>query len=73
MTIKIGIFDWYKQKKRKKAAIKAVKNAHRPRIDIDMEQLRLMKLAGLSNREIARRLHCSEGTVRNRLNEHKEK
>lgn len=46
-----------------------LERAHRPKMDIDLRMIEAMKADKLSNREIARRLHCSEGTVRNRLKE----
>ena len=46
-----------------------LERAHRPKIDIDLHLIEAMKADKLSNREIARQLHCSEGTVRNRLKE----
>lgn len=39
----------------------------RTKLDIDIELVRMMKLHGLSTREIAKRLHCSESTIRRRI------
>lgn len=39
----------------------------RPPKQINLEQIQLMKQQGKSNREIARILGCSEGTIRRRL------
>lgn len=39
----------------------------RPSLQLDREYLQKLKEEGFSNREIAQRLHCSEGTVRNRI------
>ena len=39
----------------------------RPRKQLDREQIQLFKQQGKSNREIAKLMGCSEGTIRNRL------
>jgi DNA-binding CsgD family transcriptional regulator len=39
----------------------------RPAKKIDLEQIQMMKQQGKSNREVARILGCSEGTIRSRL------
>ncbi len=39
----------------------------RPSLQLDREYLQQLKEEGFSNREIARNLNCSEGTVRNRI------
>lgn len=49
------------------------KRMHRQRLELDMSLIESMHERGISNRNIARMLGCSEGTVRNRLRELKQK
>ena len=41
----------------------------KPKLNLDLNLIRQLKSEGVSNREIARRLGVSEGTIRNRLKE----
>lgn len=48
---------------------KPKKKAVKPKLGLELDQILKMKEEGISNREIARRLEVSEGTIRNRLKE----
>lgn len=39
----------------------------RPRLELDLERLQELKIAGKSNRELAHIFGCSEATIRNRI------
>lgn len=63
MKLKIGSFhlDFWQEKKQKKAPV------GRPRIKLDVDQIRQMRAAGMSLREIGRKFHVSKDTVANVL------
>ena len=64
--MKIFGFEIKKIKKYKGSGKKPVK----PKLSLDLELIHALKEQGLSNYEIARKFHCSEGTIRNRLKEY---
>lgn len=50
---------------------KALVNSNgRPKIEVDPSWLLLSKLAGNSNKELAKQIGCSERTIRRRLKEY---
>jgi len=63
------IFGFEIQIKRYKRKPKTWKKAIKPKLNLDLDLIHQLKKEGVSNREIARRLGVSEGTIRNRLKE----
>lgn len=54
-------------KKDKPKSVTFENNEGRPKLNFDIKRVHFFKQQGKSNREIAKIIGCSEGTVRNRL------
>lgn len=50
-----------------KREFKPIESPAAKKMELDVQKIVYMKDAGMSNRQIAKRLNVSEGTIRNRL------